>query len=64
MPNIYIRQQCQNMIHTIQIFEQACVSAAKRDDGKISKDEEAAINRIRKASEKHIKSLAKIANEG
>ena len=60
MPNIYIQQQCSNMISMVKVFEQACTHAATRDDGKISKDEAAAIKAICKANSKYINYLSKV----
>ncbi len=59
MGNLYIRQQCQNMILTLNIFEQACVQAATKDDGGVSSEERAALDRIQKANRKFIESLNK-----
>jgi hypothetical protein len=64
MANMFIRQQCANMIRTVEIFHQACEMAALRDDGKISKDEKDAFKAICKASNKFIHVLEVIVTEG
>ncbi len=60
--NQFIENQCKNMVQSIQIFKQSCEFAAKRDDGKISKDEEKTMARINKAADSFTKELQKILN--
>lgn len=54
MDNQFIKQQCQNIKYSIQLFENACKLAATKDDGKISKDEEKILKIIKKANEKYL----------
>ena len=59
--NRYILMQCQNMITTVEIFEQACDLAARKDDGRISPEEEKTIKRIRTAAKAFKQELKKIS---
>ena len=47
------------MISTTQLFLKSCNIAAKKDDGKISKEEEKALKKIEKATTTFIKELEK-----
>ncbi|MGN8969825.1 hypothetical protein [Intestinimonas sp. HCP28S3_D6] len=58
--NSYIDSQILNMIAMIRVFEQSCQSAATKDDGKISRDEEKQLKKIKIASQKFIKELENI----
>lgn len=58
--NLFIENQCRNMIQSIQVFKQSCEFAAKRDDGKVSKDEEKTLKQITKASDEFTKEIEKI----
>ena len=44
--NQFIEMQCQNMVTTVEVFEQACALAARKDDGQISSEEEKVLKRI------------------
>lgn len=55
--NSYIHAQILNMIAMVRVFEQACQSAATKDDGKISREEEKQLKKIKTASQKFIKEL-------
>lgn len=58
--NMYIDAQCKNMIAMVSTFEHACEMAAKQDDGKISKEEEKSLQKIRNAAQKFKVELGKI----
>ena len=58
--NHYIDAQILNMIAMTQTFEHSCTMAAMRDDGKISRDEEKALKKIKKATQRFIKELESI----
>ena len=60
--NSYINAQCRLMLASIDTFVTACEMAARKDDGKISKEEEKILNSIRKASEKYKSQISKIAD--
>lgn len=49
--NYYINAQCRNMIAMVNTFLQACETAAKQDDGSMSKDELKKLKRITKAAD-------------
>lgn len=55
--NQFIAGQCRNMLNTVNLFKQSCEMAAKRDDGKISKDEARTLSRITKAADSFTKEL-------
>ncbi len=58
--NEYIYSQILNMAAYSQTFEQACRTAATKDDGIIRPDEEILLDKIHKATEKYRKELSKI----
>jgi len=58
--NEFIYSQILNMMAYSQTFEQACRTAATRDDGIIGPDEEIVLDKIRKATDKYRKELSKI----
>lgn len=58
--NSFIETQCRTMITTVSAFEQACQLAAMQNDGKISKDEQRALKKIKAASKAFKNSLSKI----
>lgn len=58
--NSYIHAQILNMIAMVRVFEQSCQSAATKDDGKISREEEKQLKKIKIASQKFIKELENI----
>ena len=55
--NSYINAQILNMIAMVRVFEQSCQNAATKDDGKISRDEEKQLKKIKIAAQKFIKEL-------
>ena len=55
--NSFIEAQIANMITVTETFTHACEMAALKDDGRISKDEEKQLKKIKAASEKFIKEL-------
>ena len=58
--NYHIDGQIQNIIVTLQAFNQNCKMAALQDDGKIDRDEQKALKKIDAATTKFIKELEKI----
>lgn len=58
--NIYIDAQCKNMIAMVNTFEHACLIAATKDDGKISKDEEKVLKKITAATKRFKDDLSKL----
>lgn len=58
--NSYIDAQIVNMIAMVRVFEQSCEFAAAKDDGKINRDEEKQLKKIKNASQKFIKELESI----
>ena len=58
--NSYIDAQCRHMIAMVQTFEDACHFSAKKDDNKVSKDEEKTLRKIKKASDHFKRDLEKI----
>lgn len=58
--NSYIDAQILNMITMVRVFEQSCEYAAVKDDGKINRDEEKQLKKIKSASQKFIKELEAI----
>ena len=46
--NLFLKSQIDNMIQTLQAFETGCEMAARQDDGKIDKKEEAALKKLKK----------------
>ncbi len=50
--NSYIKAQILNITTMTKTFEQACEMAAMKDDGKISREEEKQLKKIKAASQK------------
>ena len=48
--NSYVDAQCKHIITMVDVFENACLMAVSKDDGKISKDEEKILKKIKKAT--------------
>ena len=47
MSNQFIKMQCENMITMIETCQKSCDMAATQDDGKISKDEEKFLKKMK-----------------
>ncbi len=58
--NSYIKAQILNITTITKTFEQACEMAAMKDDGKISREEEKQLKKIKAASQKFRKELESI----
>lgn len=58
--NYYIDAQCKNMIAMVNTFEQACIMAARKNDGTISKNEEKQLKKIRAATKSFKDKLSRI----
>lgn len=58
--NSYIRAQILNITTMTKTFEQACEMAAIKDDGKISREEEKQLKKIKAASQRFRKELESI----
>ena len=58
--NSYIKAQILNITTMTKTFEQACEMAAMKDDGKISREEEQQLKKIKAASQKFRKELESI----
>ena len=58
--NDYIDMQIRNMISMTKTFEQACVLAATKNDGKIDAAEMKALKKIKAASNRFIKEIESI----
>lgn len=58
--NSYIDAQCRHMVAMTDTFTNACLLAARKDDGVISKEEERTLKMINVATEQFKKSLNKI----
>lgn len=58
--NSYIKAQILNITTMTKTFEQACEMAAMKDDGKISREEERQLKKIKAASQKFRKELESI----
>lgn len=58
--NEYIYSQILSMTAYTQAFEESCRTAALKDDGTISPDEEIILDKVRKATAKFRKELDKI----
>lgn len=58
--NSYIYAQIINMQAMTRTFEQACELAARKDDGKVSKEEERQLKRIKAAVQQFNKDLEKV----
>lgn len=60
--NVHIRNQCNNMITSVEIFKQGCKMAAEQDDDSISKEEKKLLDKLNKASDQFIKDIQKLMN--
>ena len=60
--NTYIYAQIMNMQAMVQTFERSCQMAAMKDDGKISRDEEKQLKKIKAAVQAFYKELEKAKN--
>lgn len=60
--NTYIHAQILNMQAMVQTFERSCEMAAMKDDGKISRDEEKQIKKIKAAAQAFCIQLDKAKN--
>ena len=58
--NSYIKAQILNITTMTKTFEQACEMVAMKDDGKISREEEKQLKKIKAASQKFRKELESI----
>ena len=58
--NSYIKAQILNITTMTKTLEQACEMAAMKDDGKISREEEKQLKKIKAASQKFRKELESI----
>ena len=58
----YIHAQILNMQAMVSTFERSCEMAAMKDDGKISRDEDKQIKKIKAAAQAFQKELDKIKN--
>ena len=58
--NTHMVTQINQILLSIQVFEESLMIAAQKDDGIISKEEEKVINKIKKASTKYKNTLEKI----
>ncbi len=58
--NSYIKAQILNITTMTKTFEQACEMAAMKDDGKINREEEKQLKKIKAASQKFRKELESI----
>lgn len=59
--NPYIAAQIFNAKAMARNFEQACQQAAKEDDGKINKEEERILKRVRTITARFIRDLDKLS---
>lgn len=55
--NTYMTMQINNMLAYLSIFEDAMVMVARKDDGKMSREEQKQISQIRRASNQFRKTL-------
>ena len=55
--NTYIKAQIVNMIAMTELFKKTCHTAAFKDDGSLSKEEEKTLKRINKAADSFLKEL-------
>ena len=60
--NTYIHAQILNMQAMVSTFERSCEMAATKDDGKISRDEEKQLKKIKTAAQAFQKELARGKN--
>lgn len=58
--NTFIQAQIFNMKTMVKTFEQACEMAALKDDGKVNREEEKTLKKIKAASEAFIKELERL----
>ncbi len=58
--NTYIHAQILNMQAMVQTFERSCEMAAIKDDGKVSRDEEKQLKKIKAAAQTFYKELERI----
>ncbi|MPM26568.1 hypothetical protein SDC9_73072 [bioreactor metagenome] len=58
--NTHIDAQCKNMIAIVKTFEHSCEMAAIQDDGKISRDEEKILRKIKASTQKFMLELSRI----
>ncbi len=58
--NSYIKAQILNITTMTKTFEQACELAAMKDDGKLSREEEKQLKKIKAASQRFRKELEAI----
>jgi len=58
--NIFIRQQCSNMVLMMENFRNAVTLSAQQDDGIISRDEQVTIKTINEACDEFIAELNKV----
>lgn len=57
--NTYMEIQIRNMIMYLDAFQRSCEVAAVKDDGKIDKEEQKRLNKIKEASTKYKRELEK-----
>lgn len=60
--NTYIHAQILNMQAMVSTFECSCEMAATKDDGKISRDEEKQLKKIKTAAQAFQKELERVKN--
>lgn len=60
MENQYIYAQVMNLKAFLATFEQGCMTAAMKDDGRIDKEEEKVLKKISAATKKYRAELDKI----
>ena len=60
--NTYIHAQILNIQALVQTFERSCEMAAMKDDGKIGRDEEKQLRKIKAAAQAFQKELDKVKN--
>ena len=60
--NTYIHAQILNMQAMVSTFERSCEMAATKDDGKISRDEEKQLKKIKTATQAFQKELERVKN--
>lgn len=58
--NTYIKAQILNMISMTRIFKQTCETAARKDDGVVTREEQKLLNEINKAADEFVKRLERI----
>lgn len=60
--NTFMKGQILSMINTARMFEDSCELAARRDDGRISREEQKTLDQISSLTEKYRKELQKICD--